>query len=296
MRHCSQFRVILPLFTLVWTIFMPQHVCALATQDKLTQYGRQTWQTENGLPQNTVRAILQDHEGYIWIGTESGLVRFDGLKFVVFDIKNTGALKSNSITSLLEDTAGTLWIGTMEGVTSLHGNKFQTYTTEDGLPTNYILSLFSDHTGVISAVTTDGVAQFHLNHFIRNAADSKQRAGTAMTVQDRYGCTWTGTEQGLTASSRGVTKVYTTKNGLPSNRITVLYLDQEGSLWIGTDSGAVRIVNRTIEKFPSGDPLSRDAVLSIYEDREGNMWLGTDTSGLRRCPRRVRPLGFCARE
>ncbi len=248
---------------------------ALAPQGKLTQYGRQTWQTENGLPQNTVRAILQNHEGYIWFGTEGGLVRFDGVKFVVFDGENTHALKSNSITSLLEDQTGTLWIGTTEGVTSLRNAGFQTYTTEDGLPANHIWSLSLDRAGVMWATTPEGAARFNRNYFVRGTAP-----GQAQAVQDKSGRVWTGSEHGLIVSGSGTVQTYTTQNGLPSNRITALYPDREGSLWVGTDAGAARIVNNAVERFPGDDPLSHDAVLSIYEDREGSMWFGADSSGL----------------
>ena len=262
-------------FALFPALFLPSLALALAPQDQLTQYGRQTWQTENGLPQNSVRAILQDHEGYIWFGTEGGLVRFDGLKFAVLDTENTPALKNNSITSLLEDKTGTLWIGTTEGITTLHKAEFQTYTTEDGLPANHIWSLGIDRAGIVWAITPEGAARFGRNYFIRDTAPFK-----ALTVQDRAGRTWTGSEHGLTVSGRGPTKTYTTENGLPSRRISVLYEDREGSLWVGTDAGAARITGDVVERFSPGDFLSRDTILSIYEDREGSMWFGTDSNGL----------------
>ncbi len=92
---------------------------ALDVNDALVGYGRQTWQTENGLPQNTVHAIIQTRDGFLWVATEGGLARFDGLRFVIYDSQNTPALKSNLISGLLEDREGTLWIGTAEGLTSL---------------------------------------------------------------------------------------------------------------------------------------------------------------------------------
>ncbi|MFL6464097.1 MAG: two-component regulator propeller domain-containing protein [Bryobacteraceae bacterium] len=275
MWSCLQPGALVYPFALLWTLIFPSAALALLPQDKLSQYGRQTWRTENGLPQNTVRAILQDHEGYIWFGTEGGLVRFDGLKFVVFDAENTRALRSNSITGLLEDKTGTLWIGTTEGITRLHNAEFQTYTTEDGLPANHIWSLHLDRAGVIWVTTPEGTAHFDRNYFIRGTAPSQ-----ALIVQDKSGRSWTGSEHGLTFSGQAFAKTYTTEDGLPSKRITTLYPDREGSLWVGTDAGAARIIDNTVERFPAGDPLSQNAVLSIYEDRESNMWFGTDSSGL----------------
>src|SRR5215470_10686666 len=74
-------------------------------------YSLRTWQTEEGLPQNSVTALVQTQDGYIWLGTYGGLVRFDGARFVVFDSDNTPALKDNRITSLFEDRSRSLWIG-----------------------------------------------------------------------------------------------------------------------------------------------------------------------------------------
>src|SRR5678816_2217197 len=76
----------------------------------LSQFTHEVWLTENGLPQNTVHAIAQTRDGYIWIGTEEGLARFDGVKFTVFDKQNTPEIKSNYIRSLLADRQGALWL------------------------------------------------------------------------------------------------------------------------------------------------------------------------------------------
>jgi ligand-binding sensor domain-containing protein len=85
---------------------------ALDPNRSLNEFGHQAWTTENGLPQNTVQAIVQTQDGYLWIGTQEGLVRFDGLNFAVFDKENTPALKSNDIRFLQQDRQGRLWIST----------------------------------------------------------------------------------------------------------------------------------------------------------------------------------------
>src|SRR5947207_15211721 len=113
--------VSLLLFALILT---SPNAAALDNQKELSRYGRQTWQTESGLPQNTIHAILQTRDGYIWLGTEGGVVRFDGLKFVVYDTENTPKLRSNNIRSLLQDREGALWIGTADGLTRLKNSEF----------------------------------------------------------------------------------------------------------------------------------------------------------------------------
>src|SRR5688572_24887607 len=72
-------------------------VAGLATAGDLGQLGRRAWQTENGLPQNTVHSVIQDFEGYVWVATEEGLARFDGVGFVIFDKQNTPQLRSNDV-------------------------------------------------------------------------------------------------------------------------------------------------------------------------------------------------------
>src|SRR6266850_7283565 len=79
---------------------------ALDSRRELSRFSQEAWLTENGLPQNTVHSIAQTNDGYVWIGTEEGLARFDGVRFTVFDEQNTPQLKSNYIRTLLADRQG----------------------------------------------------------------------------------------------------------------------------------------------------------------------------------------------
>lgn len=229
--------------------------CALDSSKPLAAYSRQSWQTGNGLPQNSVHAILQTRDGYIWLATEGGLVRFDGLRFRVYDAQNTAALRSNTVRSLLEDRKGALWIGTADGLARYGDSTFQSFTTSDGLPSNSVLSLYEDRSGTLHAVTSDGVVVYGNGRF--------RRSPSAVGPEDR----------------RDTTK-YSIKDGLPSNRITFRYEDREGAVWIGTDGGLARVVNGRVERFSPNDVLSSDITLSAFEDREGNLWLGTESDGL----------------
>ena len=97
----------------------------LDPQKKITQYTLNTWKTERGLPNNSVWAIVQDHSGYLWLGTAEGLVRFDGVNFKVFNSKNTAEFHDNYVLRLYVDRQGTLWIGTILGkLLSLEKGKF----------------------------------------------------------------------------------------------------------------------------------------------------------------------------
>src|SRR5882672_1251066 len=120
---------------------------ALDPARDLAQFNHQVWLTENGLPQNTVHSITQARDGYVWIATEEGLARFDGIRFTIFDKQNTSELKSNDVRVLLEDRRGALWIGTADGLIRLLDSKFTAFTTRDGLPSNVIDALCEDRDG-----------------------------------------------------------------------------------------------------------------------------------------------------
>ena len=102
---------------------------ALDPAKALTQYHVDTWDTADNLPQNSVTAILQSRDGYLWLGTYGGVGRFDGVRFATFDTANTPELLSNGIQALLEDRDGAVWIATNGGgLTRYQGGRFTTYT------------------------------------------------------------------------------------------------------------------------------------------------------------------------
>src|SRR5690349_14224695 len=131
----------------------------------LSQFTHEVWLTENGLPQNTVQAIAQTPDGYIWIGTQEGLARFDGVKFDIFDKQNTPALKSNDIRSLLAATDGALWIATSFGLVRRQNGQFAMLTASEGLPDNNITKIIQDRAGRIWIATAAALAVYEKGIF-----------------------------------------------------------------------------------------------------------------------------------
>ena len=127
---------------------LAQPARALDPRKSLTQYALTTWTEANGLPQDTIRAIAQTTDGYLWLGTDEGLARFDGYEFSVFN-KTQGQLPADSIAALAATTDGALWIGTSSGLTLYRDKQFHTFTSKDGLPDNAITDLTVDHTGAL---------------------------------------------------------------------------------------------------------------------------------------------------
>src|SRR3954447_14695208 len=137
---------------------------ALDPRKSLTQYSRTLWTQERGLPQDTIRAITQSKDGYLWLGTDEGLARFDGYEFVVFS-KSNGDLPDNSITALAAANDGSLWIGTQNGLTQYGEGRFRTYTMKQGLPDAAITALFADHEGALWIVAGSYLARYQSGTF-----------------------------------------------------------------------------------------------------------------------------------
>jgi signal transduction histidine kinase/ligand-binding sensor domain-containing protein len=137
-------------------------VAPLQAQSIPAQYVTRVWHTEQGLPQNSVNAMLQDRHGYLWVGTFGGLARFDGERFTLFDSANTPGFGSNEIFSLYESHSGVLWIGTVDGgLIRLQDGVATTYTERDGLPNRWVTSIRGDAEGKVWINTANGgVAHF----------------------------------------------------------------------------------------------------------------------------------------
>lgn len=134
-----------------------QELPSLDPGTPLTQYGHNVWQRADGLPQNSVMALAQTPDGYLWIATQDGLVRFDGLRFSIFNTTNTPALRANDIQALATDRTGRLWIGTAGGgVAVLSHGQFASYGAEQGLTNQVISAIHEDAAGAVWVGTSGG--------------------------------------------------------------------------------------------------------------------------------------------
>ena len=125
----------------------PPAAAALDPLKQIRQYMRTVWDTDTGLPQNSVQAVLQTRDGYVWLGTEEGLVRFDGKRFEVFSRDNTPELPGKDVKSLFEAPDGTLWIGMVGGLACLKDGQFTAYSLAHGLSHDWISTVTGDRAG-----------------------------------------------------------------------------------------------------------------------------------------------------
>ena len=259
---------------------------ALDPHRALAQYGHDVWRMADGLPQNGVLAVLQSRDGYLWFGTTSGLVRFDGVRFTVFDKANTEAIGHNQISALFEDRDGSLWIGTFGGgLTRLQNRRFTTYTTRDGLSHDVVKAICQDREGGLWIATlAHGVNRFKDGRFsVYTTGSGLPHDDVFSVAPSRDGGVWIGTSGGLAHFRDGQFTTYTTRDGLPSNRVVSVYEDRKGNLWAGTrDRGLTRLRDGGFSVYTVADGLSSDAISSILEDRAGALWIATKDHGLNR--------------
>lgn len=252
-------------------------------------YVHRAWDSEEGLPQNTVTAVLQTGDGYIWLGTHEGLVRFNGKGMTVFDSTNTGGMPGNFIQALLEDREGALWIGTNGGgVGRLKDGTFTRFNSDSGLSFNQVHALCEHPDGSIWVGSSGGGVNIIKNRTVsafRLSQIPKSKYITALCA-DRKGNIWIGTKgAGLIKvknNSRDV-EVYTEADGLTKNEIRTVYVSSRGNIWIGINRGGVSLydpVENTFRNFDAAGGFPGKNVNAIYEDRQGNTWFGTTENGL----------------
>ncbi len=260
---------------------------ALDPKKKITQYVYDVWQKKDGLPHQSVLTILQtkhaENEGYIWLGSYAGLIRFDGVKFVIFDQRNTPELQSSTILALCETPDGTIWIGTNGGgLLSLKSGKFQRYQAPEHLPSNIITSLACDTAlGRLWIGTQKGLCKLELQtHKFTTYTTSNglpSNSINAVTI-DSKGTVWAGTDLGLWQLQNGVVSVYRHNTGLaliPDDFVRTICEDKDGRIWIGTNSGMSCFEHTHWRTYTTKDGLASEAVYSIFQDSDGVFWIGT---------------------
>ncbi len=260
---------------------------ALDPHKTLTQYSRHIWGQQDGLPQDTVKSITQTPDGYLWLGTDEGLARFDGFEFTVFS-RPTSDLPANSIVALASSPDGSLWIGTALGLGQYRDGRFRTYTVKDGLPDDDIRDLYSDHAGTLWIVAGTDVCRFQGGKFTTFKSGSTLPMTSARTVrEDRmHNLLVAGSNIPDAPGHPSLRVVSVTGDKVTTlveddrfgvDVIQCMFADSHGNLWIGANLGLIeRAADGKIRLFDSHSGLPEDVVRSVVEDRDGNIWAGTN--------------------
>ncbi|MBP7148816.1 MAG: response regulator [Acidobacteria bacterium] len=261
----------------------PSPALALDPTRRMTQFIHDQWLSDDGLPQNLVQAIVQTRDGYLWLGTQEGLVRYDGVRFTVFDRHEVPGFTHQAAQALLESRDGTLWIGTNGGLVKMTGGVMKTYTTADGLAHDFVNALAEDRSGALWIGTNAGLTRVSAGHFQSfGTRDGLPNHVITALQADRQGGMWVGTNGGLVHVQGDHFRTFGVADGLAHPIVLSLFEDWQGDLWIGTQGGLNRMSGNRIATYTMQDGLSNDSIRAIHEDRQRNLWIGTEGGGLNR--------------
>jgi signal transduction histidine kinase/ligand-binding sensor domain-containing protein len=289
--------------------------CALNSALEINQYAHNAWTVREGFFKGSIYAIAQTPDGYLWIGTEFGLDRFDGVRSIAWQPPKGEHLPAGRIRSLLAGRDGRLWIGTDQGLASWKDGKLTQYAELAG---KFVLSILEDHESTVWAAawgvgSTDGrLCTIRDGRVQCHGDDGRFSNGIDGLYEDRGGKLWAGSVDGVWrwrpepakffpmpivtssfAEGDGGELFITTLDGIKTlvneqagpylvraagqqSRFGKLLRDRDGGLWVGTyDGGLLHVHQGRTDRFTNSDGLSDDGVLCLFEDREGSIWVGT---------------------
>ncbi len=218
------------------------------------QYHIQRYSIEEGLPRSGVYDVFQDSKGFVWIATEGGgVVRYDGIDAEIYNSEN--GLGTNTIRCITEDSDKNLWFGAEDyGLVRFDGVNFERFGISNGLTNNTVRDICEDQERNLWVATLGGgVCRKNLDK-----------------AEDFF--------------------CYTTKDGLPHDKVRAVFSDSRGYVWIGTDGGVSRFDGNEFYNFTVDSGLTHNKVLTIYEDNKGNIWFGTQNGACFFDSKKIIPL------
>jgi signal transduction histidine kinase/ligand-binding sensor domain-containing protein len=274
-------RSLLGLFLVATGLFfgLPAGVAdALDANRTLTQCLHRIWQVQQGLPRATIFSIRQTQDGYLWVGTQTGLMRFDGVHFKSIQESGGVSLENIWIHDMCEDHEHQLWIAT-EGAGLIRigpGSTIQ-FRRADGLPSENVRGLICDRQGNVWAGTDAGLAMFAEGKFTTyGTVDGMASSDVQALCEAQDGSIWAGgsgnelsVRSGGKFSSRRLAPLGT------YGAVDALLCTRDGAMWAGTSRGLIRLKDGQEKRFTTVEGLADDQVLCLAEGREGSVWVGT---------------------
>ncbi len=249
---------------------------ALEPSTPLAHYGRQSWVMESGLPQNTVQALVQTRDGFVWLGTEAGLVRFDGISFQVFDRSTSPALPGNDVRCLLEAADGALWIGTGTGLARWKNGAITDFSVQDGLPANGIRALAQDFDLGIRVWTDGGLARLRGRRFEAIGDEGSATPMTRFTARGFSGF-WTGAGEWPASGKSAPWSQTAAQTDLRTEGVVALAALPEDVTAVASKTQVILLRGMSVtERLATGKELPGTRVEQLLADREGSLWIGTN--------------------
>src|SRR5688572_5004189 len=291
---------------------------ALDPDKAFHHYVRNNWSIEQGLPQISALAVAQDRQGYLWVGTQAGLARFDGIRFVTHNPENTPGLRGIWIHDLHVDGDNKLWIATYRGVSVHDADGFRALPLAGSEPDRLLdtQDIQATASGELMVAAPDGVyrvvdERLEMAWPLPRPATSLMERDDGLWVGSRgrvyriagsdvellplpdgeddtvvtqlveaQGRIWAGTSAGLFVRDGEHWTRYDDPV-LAHSPIEVVHPDRDGNLWVALVEDLVRVRAGEVNEVIRDDPAGQ-AVRSIFEDREGNLWFGSQWQGLTR--------------
>jgi|GEM_PF-7027665 len=251
------------------------------------------WNTENGLPSNAVRDIRQTADGFIWLASYEGLVRFDGVAFRAFGEGDIPGVHRASFRRLAVDRGGALWAaGETDGVVRWANGRWRVFTTRDGLSSDRVTALLPDPDGSVWVGTRAGISHIVGDRVARLAlpGGEPEPAVTALAL-DGEGALWIGTVAGgLIRYHQGAVTRLTRRDGLGDDRVTALRLARDGAVWVGSFAGVDRIAGGRVTRPGAGGAVHPSPVNDLLEDAGGSWLLAADNGLFRLEGERIEPV------
>ena len=298
-------------------VFVASAAWALPPDKPFHRYMQRAWSLESGLPQITVADVAQDAEGYIWVGTQAGVARFDGVRFATFLGGDTQLVTSAMTDRIYVDQRGDVWVASQRGVARFHRGQFHAVDVSMAGDARFY-DFAEDSEGRLLVAGDAGLFYFdgqalvpypialvtELHSVFRYrgrlvaggtgvifslsddgwqheplAAALSQARVTRFTVHDDR--LWAGTSAGLFHRDNGFWQLQSLEGAPAQVDIQALLSDRGGNLWVGTSVGLFRLLGTNVTEFvPIDVPGNLSVVRSMTQDHEGNVWLGTQVDGL----------------
>ncbi len=269
-------RVLRALFSAALLAVAASRAFGLNPATALSQYGRDLWDSDSGLPQNSVDAIIQTRDGYLWLGTQEGLIRFDGVRFRIFDSRNTPAMRDDWVLSFCETSDGTLWVGTAEGLLRGRDGRFDGWQPDGPLAGGMVRSLVQARDGALWAASSEGLVRLEgRSARLFTEKDGLPAKGAFSVVEDSRGRIWAGTGGGLAVLHEARFEPVRVSDETGAPPAVALQPDPDGSLWVGTTRGVVRLTDAGHRAYAAKDGLTNPRVQALYRDAQGVLWVGT---------------------
>ena len=254
--------------------------------EALADYTVASWSTKDGLPSNVIWAIAQDSDGYLWLGTDGGLVRFDGTRFVVLENVGSSPFPKARVVGLHMSIDGSFWIGFVGGVSRISHGQLANFGERDGLPAGVVRGLVGDSSGrVYVGMSPGGLFRFDGSRWQKLGLESGfPESPVDSSFVDRTDNLFVGTASGIFRSDAGsqMFRLVDAFDDVGRGRLRGFSQDASDQIWVADSAAGFRKLG---EPRPANRALHPGRGSQVLHDRAGNLWVATSGHGLWRVRR-----------